>query len=353
MKYPLRSYVLPVALSALFTAAAAHLAVAAPGTNQPADVPGSVAARSVPPQVRSTPGYFRTMLGRFEVTVLSDGTVTIPLNTLLTHTTPSEVNSLLHRAGINPAKVETSINAFLIHTGTRLVLIDAGAGKVFGPHAGGRLVQSLRAAGYRPEDITDVLLTHIHADHSGGLTVDGNAVFPNATVHVQSREAGFWLTPENKAKNAPRHAHAFDQAKHDLEPYVKAGRVQTFLSNGNVVAGIKAVAAPGHTPGHTLYEVESDGQKLLLWGDLIHAKDAQFPSPSITIQFDVDEDAAAGQRKAAMAEAASKGYLVGAAHISFPGIGRVLADGKSFLWLPLNYSEQGLVRAPAQDVNQD
>lgn len=351
MKYLSLSYVLPATVSALLVAA--HFAIAAPSANQPVNQPGSIAAKGAPAQVRSTPGYFRTMLGQFEVTVLSDGTVTIPLNKLLTHTTESEVNSLLHRAAIDPANVETSINAFLIHTGTRLVLIDAGAGKVFGPNAGGRLVQSLHAAGYRPEDITDVLLTHIHADHSGGLTVGGNAVFPNATVHVDRREVEFWLNPANKAKNAPRHANAFDQAPRDLEPYIKAGRVQTFLSSGDVVPGIKAVVAPGHTPGHALYEVESDGQKLLLWGDLIHAKDAQFPSPSITIQFDVDEEAAAEQRKAAMADAASKGYLVGAAHISFPGIGRVLANGKSFLWLPLNYSEKGLVHEPVENANRN
>lgn len=331
-------------IGAFASLCAAHQAFAAP--SQPHATPKAISVKEMPSQKHTFPGYYRTMLGQFEVTVLSDGTATIPLNELLTHATPVQTDMLLQRAGLNSAKVETSINAFLIHTGTRLVLIDAGAGKLFGANAG-RLVQSLHAAGYGAEDVTDVLLTHIHADHSGGLTIDDSAVFPNAIVHVAQQEADFWLNPENKVKSAPRHAYAFDQATRDLEPYLKAGRVRTFLGDAVVVPGMRAVAAPGHTPGHTFYEVESEGRKLVLWGDLVHAKDAQFDSPSITIQYDVDEDAAAAQRKAAMADAESKGYLVGAAHIPFPGIGRVVSNGGAFRWLPLNYSEQGLVHQAA------
>lgn len=323
--------------------AASALIACVPAGAQPAD-PGAGAARALPAQARTTPGYFRTMLGGFEVTVLSDGTVTIPLRSLLTHASEKRVGELLRRGGIDPAKSETSINAFLIHTGSRLVLIDAGAGTLFGADAG-RLVASLRASGYGPEDVTDVMVTHIHGDHSAGITVDGKAVFPNAVVHVRRSEADFWLTPGNKEKTAQRHGHAFDQAKKDVAPYAAAGRLKMFDADGELVPGIRAVSAPGHTPGHTLYEVESEGQKLVLWGDLIHAKDAQFPSPAITILYDVDEDAAAARRRKAMADAASRGYLVGAAHISFPGIGRVLADGKGYSWVPLNYSEHGLRRA--------
>ncbi|GIZ50444.1 MBL fold metallo-hydrolase [Noviherbaspirillum aridicola] len=309
-----------------------------------AAIPAPAQTGAPPPQqARTTPGYFRTMLGQFEVTVLSDGTVTIPLRSILTHAHEKTIDGLLRRAWIDPARSETSVNAFLIHTGGRLALIDAGAGKLFGPDAG-RLVHSLRASGYRPEDVTDVMLTHIHGDHSGGLTVDGKAVFPNALVHVRREEAEFWLDAVNKPKTAARHAHAFDQAGRDLAPYLAAGRVRMFDADGELVPGIRALAAPGHTPGHTLYEIESEGRKLVLWGDLIHAKDAQFPSPGIAILYDVNEQAAAGRRRAVMAEAAARGHLVGAAHISFPGIGRVRAEGKGYQWVPLNYSEQGLSR---------
>jgi len=298
-----------------------------------------VIASPVPSQARTVAGYYRMMLGKFEVTALSDGTVTIPLNKLLTHGSQQEIDEVMQRAGVDPSNTETSINAFMIHTGERLALIDAGAGSVF-PN-GGQIVKSLTAAGYRPEDITDVMLTHIHPDHSAGLTINGKAVFPNATVHVQAQDAGFWLNADNAAAH-PRHAHAFAQAKLDLAPYLKAGRVHLLHRDEEIIPGIRAVAAPGHTPGHSFYEVASEGKKLMLWGDLIHGKDAQFQSPDIAIQFDVDEDAAARQRRRAMAEAATKGYLVGAAHISFPGIGRVVANGNRYTWAPVNHSEAGL-----------
>lgn len=310
-----------------------------------AAAPASASPAEVPAQARSIPGYYRLLLGQFEVTALSDGTVTLPLDKLLTNTTPAELDPVMRRAGIDPSTAEISINAFLIHTGSRLVLVDAGAGTVF-PQAG-KLVASLHAAGYRPQDITDVVITHIHGDHSAGLTVKGKAVFPRATVHVQRADADFWLDAANAARH-PRHAHAFAQAKLDLAPYIAAGRLRRLAGAGEIVPGIRALPAPGHTPGHAFYEVESEGQKLVLWGDLIHGKDAQFHAPGIAIGFDVDEAAAVEQRKAAMADAASKGYLVGAAHISFPGIGRVAARGGSYDWLPVNYSEGALRRAGAK-----
>lgn len=177
-----------------------------------------------------------------------------------------------------PAKAEISINAFLIHTGSRLVLVDAGAGTVF-PEAG-KLVASLHAAGYRPRDITDVVITHIHGDHSAGLTVKGKAVFSNATVHVQQDDADFWLDAANAARHS-RHAHAFAQARLDLAPYLASGRLHRLAGAGEIVPGIRALPAPRHTPGHSFYEVESEGQKLVLWGDLIHGKDAQLHRPAL------------------------------------------------------------------------
>jgi glyoxylase-like metal-dependent hydrolase (beta-lactamase superfamily II) len=120
--------------------------------------------------------------------------------------------------------------------------------------------------------------------------------------------------------------------------YVDAHRLRTFDGDAEIVPGIRSVSSRGHTPGHSFYAVESKGQKLLLWGDLIHAGAVQFPSPSTTIRFDVDSSAAAVQRNKAFADAARQGYWVGAAHISFPGIGHVRSAGKGYDWIPANYS---------------
>ncbi|MCW7539455.1 MBL fold metallo-hydrolase [Aquabacterium sp. A7-Y] len=303
---------------------------------------GSGAAHAAAPQVRTqAPGYYRMMLGDFEITALSDGTATIPLDKLLKRTTPRELERLLGEAYLKP-QIETSINAYLINTGSRLVLVDTGAGALFGPTAGGRLLKNIKAAGYKPEDVDLVLLTHIHGDHSGGLSIDGQPAFPNAVVRVDRHDSDFWLNPRNIDRVAQSERHSFAEAAASLGPYQAAGRLLTFEPGAEILPGVKAVAAHGHTPGHSLFEIQSRGERLLIWGDLIHAKDVQFPRPGITIRFDVDDAAAASQRQTAMRSAAREGTLIAAAHIAFPGLGRVRAAGKGFVWIPVNYSRAGL-----------
>ncbi len=282
-----------------------------------------------------SPGWYRLMLGDFEVTALSDGTVALPVSKLLTRTTPAKVTKRLAQAYLQEP-VETSVNGYLVNTGDKLVLVDTGAAGLFGPTLG-KLLDNLKAAGYQPEQVDEVYVTHMHPDHVGGLMAGDKPAFPNAVVRADRHDAEFWLSQANLDK-APADAKGFFQgAMASLNPYVAAGRFKPFDGNTDLVPGIKAVAAHGHTPGHTVYAVESKGQKLLLWGDLMHVAAVQFPEPSVTIQFDVDSPAAAVQRRKAYAEAARQGYLVGSAHLSFPGLGRVRADGKGYAWVPVNY----------------
>ncbi|MCD4502724.1 MBL fold metallo-hydrolase [Chromobacterium piscinae] len=313
------------------------LAIALAGA---AAVSTHAAELSPPPQARvQAPGFYRMMLGAFEVTALSDGTVAVPLDQLL-HNPPADTARRLAQAHLG-TKTETSINAFLIHTGSHLALVDTGAGDLFG-QAGGQLLDSIRAAGYRPEDIDTVLLTHIHADHSGGLTRQGKRMFPAADIRVNQRDVDFWLNPVNAGKVAKEERHAFADSEAALRPYIEAGRLKPFDDGAELLPGIRAVSGAGHTPGHTLYLVESEGKKLMLWGDLIHAQDVQFAKPGVTIRFDVDAKVAAKQRLARMDEAAREGWLVGAAHIRFPGLGYVRRDGAGYAWQPVPYSLAGL-----------
>jgi glyoxylase-like metal-dependent hydrolase (beta-lactamase superfamily II) len=299
----------------------------------------AASAYAAAPQVRTqAPGYYRMLLGDIEVTALSDGTVTIPLDQLLTGTTPAHVDQRLAGHGMAGNKVETSINAYLVNTGSQLILIDTGAGASFGPHAGGRLRESIRAAGYRLEDIDAILLTHIHGDHSNGLTIAGQAVFPNALVYVERHDASLWLDESKRGAMGKEQAHVFDEAKAAFAPYLAAGKLKPFDAGSEVVPGVRSMLAAGHTPGHTLYEVSGGGQTLRFVGDLVHAKDVQFAEPRVTIRFDVDARAARRQRVAVFADAAAKGYLVAAPHLSFPGIGRVARSGKAYAWEPVNYS---------------
>ena len=282
------------------------------------------------------PGWYRMSLGKFEVTALSDGTVALPVDKLLSNVKPDVVNSLLAKA-YQKAPLETSVNGYLINTGSKLVLIDTGAAGLFGPTLG-RLVANLKASGYTPEQVDEIYITHMHPDHVGGLVADGKLVFPNAVVRADTREGGFWLSQAN-LDNAPADNKGFFQgAMASLNPYVAAGKLKTFDGETELVPGIRAMPAAGHTPGHTIYVVESDGNKLVVWGDLMHVAAVQFAMPSVTIAFDSDPKAAAPARQKNYADAAEKGYFVAIAHVSFPGIGKLRADGKGYQWLPANYT---------------
>lgn len=285
------------------------------------------------------PGFYRTMLGDFEVTALSDGTAALPMDTLLTNTTPGKIRRAFARSYIK-GSVDTSVNAFLINTGPRLVLIDAGAGVLFGPTVG-KLMANLKASGYQPEQVDDIYITHMHADHVGGLIAEGKIAFPNATVHADKHDADFWLSQPNMDAAPKEMKDFFAGAMASINPYIAAGKFQPFDHSAELTPGITAVLAHGHTPGHTTYMVESKGQKLALWGDLIHVAAIQFDQPSVTIKFDSDPTAAAAERKKAFADAAKNGYLVGAAHLAFPGLGHLRRNGLAYTWVPLNYSGGG------------
>jgi glyoxylase-like metal-dependent hydrolase (beta-lactamase superfamily II) len=295
----------------------------------------AVGAQAGAPQIKSqAPGYYRVMLGDFEITALSDGTFELPAQTL--NTPKANSAKALTRSFLNES-VETSVNAYLINTGSKLVLIDTGAAKLLGPTLG-YLVDNLKAAGYRPEQVDEILITHMHPDHVGGLMAGGKVAFPNAIVRADQHDADLWLDRANLEKAPQQRKGLFQGVMASLGPYVAAGKFKPFSADTELLPGIKAVAAPGHTPGHTIYLIESQGHKLVVWGDLIHVGAVQFDQPSVTIQFDTDAKSAVVQRKRAFAQAAKEGYLVGAAHLPFPGLGHLRAQGSGYAWTPLNYS---------------
>jgi glyoxylase-like metal-dependent hydrolase (beta-lactamase superfamily II) len=295
-----------------------------------------VASANAPMAKGQAPGWYRMSLGDFEVTALSDGTVELPMDKLLTGTTPAKVQAQLAKAYLK-APVETSVNCYLINTGTKLVLIDAGAGALFGPTLG-KMVANLKASGYQPEQIDEIYITHMHPDHVGDLVANGKIVFTKAVVRAAKAEGEQWLSQANMDKAPDAAKDFFKGAMASLNPYLAAGKYQPFEGKTELTPGIQAIPAVGHTSGHTFYVVESKGQKLVIWGDLMHVAAVQFAAPQVAIQFDTDPKSAIAVRKKAYAEAAKAGYLVAVAHISFPGIGQLRADGAGYRWLPVNYS---------------
>jgi glyoxylase-like metal-dependent hydrolase (beta-lactamase superfamily II) len=297
---------------------------------------GAAAEASAPLQKTQAPGYYRMMLGDFEVTALSDGILSMKVGDLLTHITPKEINDGLARSFLKDP-VDTSVNGFLINTGSKLVLIDSGAGTLFGPTLG-KLVANLKASGYQPEQVDEIYITHMHGDHIGGLSADGKTVFQNAVVRASQLEADYWLSQAHMDAAAKDAKESYQTAMTALNPYVSAKRFKPFRGDLELVPGIRAMAAPGHTAGHTVYVVESNGQTLELWGDLMHVAALQFPDPNVIIRFDTDSASALAQRRRVFAEAAAHVYWVGGAHLSFPGIGHLRAVGSGYSYVPVNYS---------------
>ena len=297
------------------------------------------AAAAAPFAMTQPPAFHRMTLGGFQVTALLDGTVPLPLSAMYNNTTPAQVDQALAAAFLR-SPVELSVNAYLVNTGDRLVLIDAGAAGLLGPRLG-KLPGVLRAAGYAPEQVDAVLLTHIHTDHSGGLVVDGQVTFPNATVHANRRDAEYWLDPANLARAPVAKQALFREAVACISPYEATGRFHTFNDNAAPIPGFRSIWRPGHTPGHSSIVVESGGETLIAWGDVTHGDVVQFDEPGIGIEFDVDSRAAAVTRRTAFAEAAAQRIWIAGAHIAFPGIGHVRADSASYDWVPINYSSGG------------
>jgi glyoxylase-like metal-dependent hydrolase (beta-lactamase superfamily II) len=192
-------------------------------------------------------------------------------------------------------------------------------------------------AGYAPEQVDEILLTHLHKDHVGGVLQAGKIAFPNAVLRVARADADYWRDAASRA-GAPEFLRSFfDSAAEALAPYAAAGRLRPFDGDTEVVPGIRSVSEPGHTPGHTAYLVESRGQRLLVWGDIVHVAPVQLKDPRASLKYDTSDAAAQRTRRSLLERAAREHLWIGAAHISFPGLGHVRRDGAGYRWIPANY----------------
>src|SRR5438128_8646969 len=304
-------------------------------------VAGPNAALGAAPQHHDqAPGFYRLKVGDLEVTVLFDGPGVFDPHWLYgTKATMDGVVEALHE---DPHMLDVVDTGFVVNTGKQLILVDAGAGTWWGGGALGRLAGSLRSAGYTPEEVDIVLITHLHSDHVGGLTTqDGKRVFSNADVYVAKAENDFWLSPEIAAK-APKDAQPFFQSAQAIAaPYMKAGKWHTFSGSGKIVDGMELVPLPGHTPGHTGYEFSSRGQKVLFWGDIVHAVRVQLQHPEVTAMFDIDQTAAAATRNQLLPKLAGEDVWIAGPHSSvFPALGRLRKDGSGYSWVSVVFTDR-------------
>jgi len=292
------------------------------------------------------PGYYRLKVGDLEVTALFDGPGVFQQDWL--KGTKAAMDGVAEALQEDPHMLEVSELGFLVNTGKQIILVDVGSGTWFGGGAYGHLVRSLRSAGYTPEEVDVVLVTHLHSDHVGGLTTqDGKRIFPNAEIYVAKAESDFWLSPELAAK-APKDAQPFFQSAQGIAaPYIKAGKWHTFSASETIIDGMQLVPLSGHTPGHTGYEFSSQGQKILFWGDTIHAQRVQLQHPEVTVVFDIDPSAAAARRNQLLSKLAGEDVVIAGPHMLFPGLGRLHKEGSGYNWTPVQFTDQWVENAPS------
>lgn len=228
---------------------------------------------------------------------------------------PAAVARTLQAAGAPTDRITLAVDALLVKEPGRILLLDTG----LGPSAHGVLMQSLALAGVEPSQVTTVLITHAHLDHVGGLvTADGKLAFPNATIRMSAKEWA-WLQAQPRLSALAQ---------------VLAPRVKTFEPGQVVAPGVTAVAIPGHTPGHTGYEIASGGQRLLDMGDTAHSSIVSLAEPDWIIGYDNDPAAGRASRRAMLTRLAASHEPVFAPHFPFPGVGQVVAAGHGFVWSP-------------------
>jgi glyoxylase-like metal-dependent hydrolase (beta-lactamase superfamily II) len=270
-------------------------------------------------------------VGEFTVTAVTDG-VLYSNHDVILGVDKDESGRLL---GIPYGKpVPIDVNSFVIRHNGKLILSDAGTGQGLQPMQKdlGKLPENLRAAGADPAAIDIIMLTHLHSDHSFGLIDEqGRAVFPKAELIIHEVEAAFWLDRELQPGDSERIVGNSKRQRAILAPY--RGRIRR-VKDGPVLPGITAMMRPGHTPGHTTWLIQSSGEKILIWGDIVHLAAIQLARPEARLIYDVDTDLAAATRAKVLDWCAKERLTVAGAHIGFPGFGKVVRNGEQFSIAP-------------------
>ena len=274
-----------------------------------------IAANSGPIAVEPAATSFN--IGKLHAVVLHDADYLVPNDGSIfgIGATSAEVDQVLTTAGAATDVITLSVNVLAVSTKDHLVLIDTG----LGPKAHGVLMQGLTKVGMSGDAVTDVLITHAHGDHVGGLvTADGVSAFPNAKVRMANAE---WV---------------FMQSQSELTSIVKAisAQVRTFEPGAVVMPGITAVAVKGHTPGHTAYEIRNGDERILAIGDSAHSYVVSLVRPDWTVAFDGDRALGKTSREALLNDLSKSQEKIFSPHFPYPGVGKVVSEGDHFRWQP-------------------
>jgi glyoxylase-like metal-dependent hydrolase (beta-lactamase superfamily II) len=309
---------------------AAGSALAALATN--ADLASAAASLAD----KTTPGIYRYRIGTFELTALYDGIWYRPITEKFIRNAPfSQVETALADAFMPTDKLTTPFTTLVVNTGGKLILIDTGTGGQIAPSAG-VLGDNLRAAGIEPKSIDLIAISHFHPDHINGIKgKDNDLIFPNAEIMVSAAEWNFWMDDTNMSAAPGDLKIAFRNQRRvfaDIAP-----NVTRFATGAEVAPGVVALAAPGHTPGHTVFAVHCADQSLLVLGDTAQHPAVFARHPDWQAAFDIDGDAAVATRKKLFDRAAADRMLVTGYHFPFPACGHLLKTANGYEHVPVEW----------------
>jgi glyoxylase-like metal-dependent hydrolase (beta-lactamase superfamily II) len=296
---------------------------------------GNIPHSGSPATNELVPSRYALKIGEIDVLVVSDGVISPPSDSMATNADPAVYKAWMDDMFLPPDVFDWALNAVVVRSGTQTILVDAGLGVEFPDFTrAGRLGLRLDAAGIDLESVTDIVLTHMHMDHVGGLLIDGvkERLRPDLRIHVSAAEVKFWKSPDfSKTAMPPSFQEVIRRAAtRFLNDY--RGQIRTFETESEVAPGVTVSRTGGHTPGHSVVRLSSGGDRLMFAGDAVFP--VSFEHPEWHNGFEHDPEEATRVRIGLMRELAANGSTLVATHMPFPSVGHVAADGDVFRWVP-------------------